>query len=46
MKLGCSKHVEDNIIELNHEWKLCAFCWFFLRMYITLHGSENVNYAF
>jgi len=25
---GCSKHVEDNVTELNHWWKTRAFCWF------------------
>jgi len=23
--------------------KKCAFCWFFLHMYIKMHGSENAN---
>jgi len=25
--------------------KKCAFCWFFLHMYITMHGSENVKHS-
>jgi hypothetical protein len=24
--------------------KKCAFCWFLLHRYITMHGSKNVNY--
>jgi len=24
--------------------KKCAFCWFFLHTYITMHGSENVKF--
>ena len=31
--LSCSKHVEDNIVELNHWWKKLAFSWFFLRLF-------------
>ena len=23
---------------------MCAFCWFLLRAYITMHGSRNVRY--
>ena len=39
MKLGCSKYVEDNIVELNHWWKKYAFCLYFLRM--LCHDSLN-----
>jgi len=41
--LGCSKHVEDTIIKLRLYCKKCAFCWFLLHRYITMHGSKNVN---
>jgi hypothetical protein len=40
--LGCSKHVEDTIIKLQHKCKKCAFCWFLLHRYITMHFSKNV----
>jgi len=40
--ITCSKHVEDNLSEINY-WGKCATCWSFSRMCITIHGSENVN---
>jgi len=37
-----SSLVEDSVIKLKHSCKNCAFCWFLLHRYITMHGSKNV----
>jgi len=42
---GCSKNVEDTVIKLKHYCKKCALCWFLLRMYVAMHGSDNVNFS-
>jgi len=34
---------KNSITELNHKWKKCASCCFFLQMYITMNGPENVK---
>jgi len=41
-KITCSKHVEDNLSEINYSEK-CASCWSSSRMCITMHGSQNVK---
>ena len=38
-----SKHVENNIIDLNHSWKKCASCWFFLHMNGWMLYFSNVD---
>ena len=39
----CSKHVEDTIIKLKHKCKKTVH---FVGSYVTMHGSENIKYAF
>jgi hypothetical protein len=39
--MNCSKHVEDNLSEINYRQKVSILLVFL--MYITMHGSENVN---
>ena len=44
--LGCSKHVEDNIIKLNLYWKKCAFFGFFLHMSVVVYYVSVTNQIF
>ena len=38
----CSRHVEDNLIEINYI-EICAPCWSCSSMCIMMHASENVK---
>jgi len=42
--LGCSKNVEDTIIKLKQR-KKCAYCWFLLHSYVTMHSSKNMKFT-
>ena len=37
------RNMSKTLLKLKHYFKKCEFCWFLLHIYITLHGSKNVN---
>ena len=41
--LGCSKHVEDTIIKLQHWCKRYAFCWFLLHRNLTILCQKAID---